>query len=95
MLYGLPPTLLGEFAGWLGRGTGCQWRRWPPARCLRLKAGRSTQTRAAWAARHAATSTSIDLMCVYYERQFQRPLADLRKELRIIPCPAVSEVRIR
>lgn len=98
VLYGLPPTLLGEVAlKWLEAAqTGLPMATMAAsAGALRLKASeRSIVARHVlpWAARHAATSTSIDLMCVYYERQFQRPLADLRKELRIIPCPAVSEI---
>ena len=37
-----------------------------------------------WALRHGASS-GVDLMCVYYEREMERDLTQLRRELRLEP----------
>lgn len=94
VLYALPPTLLGEVAlKWLEAAqTGLPMAGMAAsAGALRLKpADRAVVTRhvVPWAARHAASS--VDLMSVYYEREFERPLEELRRELRITACPKIS-----
>ena len=36
-----------------------------------------------WAMRHAWGG--VDLLCVYYEREMEKPLDELRRELRVEP----------
>ena len=94
VLYGLPPSLLGEVAlKWLEAAqTGLPMAGMAAsAGALRLKAAERTvvaQHVLPWAARHGASG--VDLMSVYYEREFERPLDELRAELGIRPCPQVS-----
>ena len=94
VLYALPPSLLGEVAlKWLEAAqTGLPMAAMAAsAGSLRLKPSeRAAVTRHVlpWAAHHGASS--VDLMSVYYEREFARPLCELRRELHIRLCPGVS-----
>ena len=99
VLYGLPPTMLGEVAlKWLEAAqTGLPMAAMAAGGgSLRLKpAERSivAQHVLPWAASTllgGASTGGVDLMCVYYEHEFGRPLAAVREELRIRPCPMVS-----
>ena len=96
VLYGLPPSMLGEVAlKWLEAAqTGLPMcAAGAAAGGLRLKPRlRPLVARhiVPWAARHAASG--IDLMSVYYERQLERPLDELRDELKLeLPPAAVLE----
>ena len=92
VLYGLPPSLLGEVAlKWIeATQTGlpmCYMA--AVAGGLRLKpTERAMVTRHVlpWAARHALSTT--DLMSVYYERELERPLSELRAKLGVERPPA-------
>ena len=92
VLYGLPPSLLGEVAfKWLEAAqTGLPMAAMGAAvGGLRHKAAeRAAVMRYVlpWAASHARDD--VDLMSVYYEREFARPLDELRRELRIVLPPA-------
>lgn len=90
-IYALPPSLLGEVAlKWIEAvQTGLPM-------CAAGAAGGGARLPAAqrtivqrdvlpWVARHAASG--IDLMSVYYEREWERPLSELREELRIEMLP--------
>lgn len=96
-LYDLPPSFLGEVAlKWLEAAqTGLPMcAAGAAAGGLRLKpAQRSIITRDVlpWAARHAASS--VDLMSVYYEREWTRPLDELRQELRLEMPPQSLRVQ--
>ena len=97
-LFGLPPTYFGEVAlKWLEAAqTGLPMcTAGAAAGGVRLPAAqRSVITRHVlpWAARHARSN--VDLMSVYYEREWERPLDALREELRIeLPPPIVLEQR--
>lgn len=92
VLYGLPPSLLGEVAlKWLEAAqTGL-----PMAAMAAAGGGgrlkpheRQSVTRHVlpWAAQHARSG--MDLMSVYYEREFPRPLEDVRRELGVVLPPA-------
>ena len=55
---------------------------------LRLKAAEQravTRHVLPWAAQHARSG--VDLMSVYYEHEFARPLDELRRELGIVKPP--------
>ena len=92
VLYALPPSLLGEVAlKWLEAAqTGLPMAAMAAAAGgLRLKPSeRAAVTRHVlpWAAQHARSG--VDLMSVYYEREFARPLDELRCELGIVLPPA-------
>jgi ubiquinone biosynthesis protein COQ4 len=92
VLYGLPPSLLGEVAlKWLEAAqTGLPMATMAAAAGgLRLRAEeRALVTRHVlpWATRHAASH--IDLMSIYYERELSRPLNELRAELNVEMPPA-------
>ena len=91
VLYGLPPSLLGEVAlKWLEAAQ----TRLPMCALaaagggLRLKAAEQravTRHVLPWAAQHARSG--VDLMSVYYEHEFARPLDELRRELGIVKPP--------
>lgn len=94
VLYELPPTFLGEVAlKWLEAAqTGL-----PMCAVGALAGGlrltppqRSEVVRRVlpWAMRHAATGG--DLMCIYYEREMERPLDVLRRELRVELLPPLG-----
>ena len=91
VLYGLPPSLLGEVAlKWLESAqTGLPMATMAAAAGgLRLKpAERALVTRHVlpWAAAHSRSA--VDLMSVYYEREFARPLDELRRELGVDMLP--------
>ena len=92
VLLGLPPSMVGEVAlKWaelaqtglpmcaLGAFAG-------GARLAPQKLALVVRHVLPWAARHAAGGA--DLMCVYYERELERPLDELRHELRLtMPLP--------
>ncbi len=42
-----------------------------------------------WAVRTGARAKP--LMSVWYERSFERPLAEMRRELRVTPAPPMEE----
>jgi ubiquinone biosynthesis protein COQ4 len=92
VLYALPPSLVGEVAlKWLEAAqTGLPMTAMAAAAGgLRLKpAERAAVTRHVfpWAAAHARSG--VDLMSVYYEREFARPLDELREELGVVLPPA-------
>ena len=68
---GLPMCALGAFAGGVRLG---------PAKLSQV-----VRHVLPWAARHARGGA--DLMCVYYERELERPLDELRAELRLDTLP--------
>lgn len=95
-LFGLPPSYFGEVAlKWLEAAqTGLPMCvAGAAAGGVRLPvAQQSIVTRHVlpWAARHAGST--VDLMSVYYEREWERPLEELREELRLeMPPPVVLE----
>jgi len=92
VLYGLPTSLMGEVAlKWLEAAqTGLPMAALAAAGGgFRLKQHeRDAVTRHVlpWAAAHARSG--VDLLSVYYEREFPRPLEDVRRELRLEMPPA-------
>jgi len=94
VLYGLPPTFLGEVAlKWLEAAqTGlpmCALGAFSGGVRLSLSHHALVATRVIpWAARHAIGGA--DLLNVYYENELERPLEALRKELRVEPLELPS-----
>lgn len=95
VLYGLPPSLLGEVAlKWLeATQTGlpmCVLAAVGGSARLKPKArAKLRQSVLPWVARQLPGT--VDLMSVYYERELEKPLSELRRELRIELVPGVSK----
>ena len=91
VLFDLPPTLLGEVAlkHLEAAQTGLPMAAMGAAAgALRLRsAERALVARHVlpWAARHAASP--VDLLSVYYEKEFERPLSEVRAELGVECAP--------
>ncbi|KAJ0409253.1 hypothetical protein P43SY_006750 [Pythium insidiosum] len=98
-LYGLPPTVFGEIAlkyvelvqtglpvcalsGFVG-----------PLRLTSEERHRLVTEFIPWA--HRAGQEARFLMNVYYEKEFETPLAELRERLRILPPPAIEPFRAK
>jgi ubiquinone biosynthesis protein COQ4 len=90
VLFGLPPTVLGEVALKTIEATQtglpmCAFSAlFGPAR-VRLSQARQLSRVLPWAVR--AGLASADLMSVRYEAHLDEPISELRARLRIAPCP--------